>query len=55
MLEMWELLLLLYFYVERQKNQSFFARGQVASVDFFIQDPTELAAFVHDWCKACKE
>ena len=42
-------------YVERQKHQSLFARGRVALVDFFIQDPTELAAFVHDCCKACKE
>ena len=41
--------------VERQKHQSLFARGRVALVDFFIQDPTELAAFVHDCCKACKE
>ena len=41
--------------VERQKQQSLFARGRVAFVDFFIQDPTELAAFVHDSCKACKE
>ena len=40
---------------ERQKHQSLFARRRVALVDFFIQDPTELAAFVHDCCKACKE
>ena len=40
---------------ERQKHQSLFARGRVALVDFYIQDPTELAAFVHDCCKACKE
>ena len=39
----------------RQKHQSLFARGRVALVDFFIQDPTELAAFVHDCCEACKE
>ena len=39
--------------VERQKHQSLFARGRVALVDFFNQDPTELAAFVHDCCKAC--
>ena len=30
--------------VERQKHQSLFECGRVASVDFFIQDPTELAA-----------
>ena len=41
--------------VERQKHRSLFARGRVALVDFFIQDPTELATFVHDCCKACKE
>ena len=40
---------------ERQKHQSLFARGRVALVDYFIQDPTELAAFVHDCCKARKE
>ena len=39
--------------VERQKNQSLFARGRVALVDFFIiQDTTELAACVLDCCKA---
>ena len=42
-------------YVERQKHQSLFARGRFTLVDFFIEDPTELAAFVHDCCKACKE
>ena len=41
--------------VERQKHQSLFVRGRVALVDFFIQDPPELAAFVHDCCKACRE
>ena len=40
---------------EPQKHQSLFARGRVALVDFFIQDPTELAAFVHNCCKAYKE
>ena len=40
--------------VERQKPQPLFSHGRVAVVDF-IQDPTELAAFVHDCCEACKE
>ena len=40
---------------EWQKHQSLFARGRVALVDFFIQDPTELAAFVHNCWEACKE
>ena len=34
--------------VERQKHQFFFACGQLALADFVIQDPTEMAAFVHD-------
>ena len=33
----------------------FQSKGRVTLVDFFIQDPTKLAAFVHDCCKACKE
>ena len=41
--------------VERQKHQSLFARGRLALVKFCIQDPTELAPFVRDCCKACKE
>ena len=39
---------------ERQKHQSLFAQGRVALGDFIIHDPTELADFVHDCCKACK-
>ena len=40
---------------ERQKHQSLFSQGRVPLVDFFVQDPSELAAFVHGCCKACKE
>jgi len=40
---------------ERQKHQSLFTRGRVALVDSIIQDATELAAIVHNCCKACKE
>ena len=36
--------------VVRQEHQSLFARGRIALVGLFIQDTTELAAFVHDCC-----
>ena len=41
--------------VEWQKHHSLFARGRIAFVNICIQDFTELAAFVHDCWKACKE
>ena len=40
---------------ERQKDQSLFARGSMDLADIFEQDQIELAAFVHDCCKACNE
>ena len=41
--------------VEWQKHQSLFVRGRIAFINICIQNFTELAAFVHDCWKACKE
>jgi hypothetical protein len=40
---------------QRQKHQSLFTRDGMDLEEFMGQDPTELAAFVHDCYKACKE